>query len=45
MECDSAGVFDPALLERAIANVVATALEHVGEGDSITIRLDGTHRA
>jgi hypothetical protein len=43
-ERDFAGVFDPALLERAIANVVGTAFEHVGEVDPITIRLDGTQR-
>jgi signal transduction histidine kinase len=38
------GVFDAALIRRAIERLLATALAHVGPGDPVTLRLDGQHR-
>lgn len=43
-EGEFAGRFDAALITRSIANLVGTALAHVGHGDPIKVRLDGTHR-
>lgn len=37
------GVFDAALMRRALANVVGTAIRHAGESRTVTLHLDGTH--
>lgn len=42
-EGDFNGVFDAALLRRAIANVVGTSLQHAGVSRTVTIHFDGTH--
>jgi len=43
-EGEFGGWFDPALLNRTVANIVGTALEHRGEHDPLSVHLDGTHR-
>lgn len=40
---DFSGVFDAALLRRALANVIATALRHAGDSRTVTLHLDGSH--
>lgn len=43
-EGDLGGVFDAALICRAIANVVGTSLPHAGTGGAVSIHVDGSHR-
>lgn len=38
------GVFDSALIRRAIANVVGTCVTHVEASEAVTIHVDGSHR-
>ena len=43
-EGDLGGVFDPALIRRAIANVLETSLHYVDETRTVMVQLDGKHR-